>query len=493
MELTDYIRVVRRRWRVIVAAFLIVVAVAAAVTALTEAQYRARAQLYVSTVSADSPTDLAQGSNFTQRQVATYADVATTPYVLSPVIETLELDLTPQQLATQVTVQAPANTVLLEVSVINPDPDMALDVAAAVSEQMVQTLAELDQVEEGASSPVKATIVTPADVSGQPVSPQTFRNLALASVLGLLIGVGLALIRDLMDTSIRSETDTRAVTDVPLLAGITFDKEAASSPRLVIDNPHHTHSEAFRTLRTNMQFVNAGDPARSIVFTSSLPEEGKTTTIAHLALTLAATDQKVCVIEGDLRRPRLLDYLGLEGAAGLTNVLIGEAELEDMLQGYEDTNLTLLGSGPLPPNPAELLGSTAMRSLVHDLEQRFDIVLIDAPPLLPVTDAAVLASITDGAIVVVGAGVVRTEQLARTLERMDQAQGQVLGLIVNRLPSTGMDAYYEYAAQYRPDSAVGASARGSSTAGTPATKSTRRDGSAGERTTHVSEVRTGRS
>ncbi|MGB3592776.1 MAG: polysaccharide biosynthesis tyrosine autokinase [Ornithinimicrobium sp.] len=451
MELTDYIRVVRRRWKIIVTTFLMVVAAAVAFTVLTEPEYRAQAELYVSTVSAETPADLAQGSNFTQRQVATYADVATTPFVLGPVIEELDLDLTPQQLAGQVTVQAPANTVILQVSVVDGDPALALDVAEAVSGQLVQALADLDQVGQGSTSPIKATIVTPAAVSDQPVSPQPLRNIALAVVLGLLLGVAAALIRDLLDTSIRSEADARALTDIPVLAAITFNKEAARSPRLVMDNPHHAHSEAFRALRTNLQFVNAGDPAQSIVLTSSLPEEGKTTTVAHLALTLAATGQKVCVVEGDLRRPRLLDYLGLEGAVGLTNVLIGEADLDDMVQGYGDTSLSLLGSGPLPPNPAELLGSDRMRTLIHDLEQRFDIVLIDAPPLLPVTDAAVLASITDGAIVVVGAGIVRNEHLTRTLDRMDQAQGQVLGLILNKLANSGVDAYYDYTVEYRPD------------------------------------------
>lgn len=451
MEFTDYIRVVRRRWRTIVATFLLVVAIAAAFTALVEPQYRAQAELYVSTVSAESPTDLAQGSNFTQRQVATYADVATTPYVLDPVIETLELDLTPQQLAAKVTTQAPANTVLLQVSVTDPDPDTAFDIAEAVSEQLVQTLAELDQVEEGSTSPVKATIVTPAAVGSTPVSPQPVRNLGLAAVLGLLIGIAFALTKDLLDNSIRSEADVRSLTDLPILGGITLDKRAAESPRVVIDKPHHTHSEAFRALRTNLQFVNAGDPPRSIVFTSSLPEEGKTTTTAHLALTLAAADKRVCVVEADLRRPRLLHYLGMEGSAGLTNVLIGDADLDDMLQPYGDSNLTVLGCGPIPPNPAELLGSARMRSLVQDLEQRFDIVMIDAPPLLPVTDAAVLASVTDGAILVVGAGVIKNEHLSRALERMEQAQGDVLGLIVNRLPTTGADAYYAYGADYRPD------------------------------------------
>jgi polysaccharide biosynthesis transport protein len=454
VEISDYINVLRRRWRLVVAVALAVVALAGAATWLMTPQYTARSELYVSTVSGENATDLFQGSTFTQRQVATYANVATTPYVLSPVIDDLGLESTPAELASRITVQNPPNTVLLEIAVTDPDPQRALDVAAAVSDRVVIALAELDEVSDSGQSPVKATVVSPAVVGTSPVSPQPVRNLALGAVLGLLLGLGLALVRDLMDTSVRGEESLRGTTDAPVLAGITYDPEAAAAPTLVLDNPHHTHSEAFRTLRTNLQFVNGGEPPRSVVMTSSLPEEGKTTTTAHLALTLAAGGKRVCVVEADLRRPRLLDYLGLEGSAGLTNVLIGEASLDDMLQPFGQTTLSLLGSGPIPPNPAEMLSSDRMRALVADLEQRFDIVLYDAPPLLPVTDAAVLSSMTDGALMVVGVGVIKKEHLRRATERLEQAQGTLLGLILNRLPSKGADGYYTYDGDYTPDLAV---------------------------------------
>jgi len=456
VELGDYIRVVRRRWRIILTTFLVVLGIAAVMTSLTEPLYRARAQLYVSTVGTDSATDLAQGSSFTQRQVATYADIATTPYVLTPVIDELGLEETPQELASKIVSQALANTVLIELAVTDPDPNQALAIAGAVGDQLVERLSELDQVDADASSPVKATIITPAAVGATPVEPRPTRTLALAAVLGLLLGLGLALLRDLLDSSIRGEEDVRAVTDSPILGGISFDKEAAQLPNLVIEQPHHTHSEAFRTLRTNLQFVNLGDPPRSIVLTSSLASEGKTTTTAHLAQTLAAAVKRVCIVEGDLRRPRLMNYLGMEGGAGLTNVLIGEAELDDMLQPYGDTSLTLLGSGPIPPNPAELLGSEPMQALINELTERFDIVIVDAPPLLPVTDAAVLSRVTDGAVIVVGVGIVKREHLTRTLQRLEQAQGQLLGLIMNQLPTRGADAYYGgyYGGDYAPKAAA---------------------------------------
>lgn len=425
---------------------------AAAYTFSVQPQYRAQAEFYISTVSAENPADLAQGSNFTQRQVSTYAEIVTTPYVLDAVIDDLDLDTTWQQLATQVTATAPASTVLIELSVVDPDPEQALEIARVISDEVVAAVSDLDKVEDTAS-PVRATVVSPASVGSSPVTPQPLRNLLLAAVLGLLVGAAGAVLRELTDTSVRREEDVREVTEAPILGGISDDGAAAKTPSIVIDQPHHPHSENFSALRTNLQFVNAGSPPKSMVLTSSLPGEGKTTTTAHLALTLASNGRKVCVVEADLRRPRLLEYLGMEGAAGLTNVLIGEATLDDMLQPFGDTTLTVLGAGPIPPNPAEILGTERMKQVIHDLEERFDTVLIDAPPLLPVTDAALLANLTDGALIVVGARIIKKDDLSRALSRLDKAQGNVLGLIVNRLSPKGVDGYYSYSADYAPTKA----------------------------------------
>ncbi|WP_153392877.1 polysaccharide biosynthesis tyrosine autokinase [Ornithinicoccus halotolerans] len=456
MDLHSYLQVARRRWRTIVATFLAVLAVTALVTLLTDKQYQASSEMYVSTVSAEDPTDLAQGSSFTQRQVATYADVVTTPLVLDPVIEELGLDTTPRTLAERISTQVPADTVLITINVTDEDPQQAQAIAESVTRHFVETLRGLDQVSEDTASPVKATIVSPAEVGSTPVSPQPLRNLALGAVLGLLLGFGAALLRDLLDTSIKGEADAKDVTDHTVIGGIAFDKGAAERPLLVQDDPHSTRAEAFRTLRTNLQFVDVANKPKVIVFTSSLPGEGKSTTTANLALTLAATGSRVCIVEGDLRRPRLLQYMGLESSVGLTNVLIGEADVDDVLQPFGNS-LWVLGCGPIPPNPSELLGSPTMAELLRNLGHRFDYVIIDAPPLLPVTDAAVLSKVADGAIVVVGAGIIHKEHLQRALTSLHNVGAHVLGLVMNRLPTRGADAYYayygeSYAPQRQPES-----------------------------------------
>jgi len=444
VELKDYIRLIRKRWRIIVAATLVVLAGAALATALSPKVYEAQAQLFVSTSGGNDSSALLQGSNFTQQRVKSYADVITTPKVLDPVIKTLGLDTTAAKLGTHVTATVPLDTVLIQVAVNDSSPRRAADIADAVGKQFTSTVAELEEISKTTPSPVKISIVSTPTVPTAPISPKPARNLALGVVLGLMVGLGLALLRDLLDTTIKGEKDCAEVTEATVIGGISFDSDAPKRPLIVQADPHGPRAEAFRTLRTNLQFVDAANHPRSIVFTSSLPAEGKSTTAANLAITMAASGARVCVVEGDLRRPRLLEYMGLDGSVGLTNVLIGQANLTDALQQFADAGLYVLGAGALPPNPSELLGSAAMEKTLRELESRFDVVIIDAPPLLPVTDAAVLSTIAGGTVVVVGVGMVDRDNLARSLQSLDAVKGRVLGLVLNMVPTKGADSYYTY-------------------------------------------------
>lgn len=453
VELKDYIRVIRKRWQIIVAVTLVVLAGAALATSLSPKVYEAQTQLFVSTAGSNDSSALLSGSNFTQERVISYADVITTPNVLDPVIKTLHLNTTARALETQITATVPLNTVLIQVAVQNTNPRVAAEVADAVGKQFTQTVAQLESVNKGQSSPVKVTVVSAPTVPTSPVSPQPTRNLGLGVVLGLLLGLGLALLRDLLDTTIKSEKDCSVVTDTTVIGGIAFDPDASKNPLIVQADPHSPRAEAFRTLRTNLQFVDAANHPRSLVFTSSVPSEGKTTTAANLAITMAAGGARVCVLEGDLRRPRLLEYMGMDGSVGLTNVLIGQAQLGDVLQQFAESSVYVIGAGSIPPNPSELLGSAAMIETLRELESRFDVVIIDTPPLLPVTDAAVLSTIAGGTVVVVRAGRVDRDHLARSLQTLEAVKGRVLGLVLNLIPTKGTDAYYHYRNGYAPESA----------------------------------------
>lgn len=456
MELQDYIRVVRKRWRIIIAATVVALIAAGMLTWLTPRQYQSTAQLFVSTGSGQNTSELAAGSTFTQKQVKTYADLVRTPSILEPVIGKEGLESTAAELATAVTATVPVDTVLIDVSVTDENPARSARVAAAIASELTQVVPDLETV-GGKKSPVKLSVVAPPQ-DGEQVRPQPMRNIALGFILGLLLGMALALLRDRLDTTVKNERDVQEITDATIIGGIHYDKSAPAHPLIIQSDPHSPRSEAFRSIRTNLQFIDVSNPPRAFAVTSSLQEEGKSTTTANLALTMAAGGSTVCVIDGDLRRARLLGYMGLESGVGLTNVLIGEADLEDVLQPFADTQVTVLGAGPVPPNPSELLGSEKMRDVIDALREKFDYVIIDTPPLLPVTDAAVVSTLVDGAVVVVGAGLIRKEHVVGALGILDAVGARTLGLLINRLPAKGQDRYAYYG--YYGDGHASASKRG---------------------------------
>ena len=441
MDLRDYLRLLRKRWRSLVITMLVVLGLAAAVTIATPRTYAATTQFFVSTVSDETAGALAQGNTFTQQRVKSYAQVLQTPRVLQPVVDELGLGTTPETLANRVTATIPVDTVLIDVTVTADSADEATAIARAIDAEFPAAIADLEQVREG-SSPVKVTVVREAVAKPGPVSPKPAQNLALGLVLGLLVGFGVAMLREVLDVSIDSEDDLAAVTESPVLGRIGYDDDAASRPLVVQVETHSPRAEAFRALRTNLRFVDAATHPRSIVITSSIPGEGKSTTTANLALTLAYAGAKVCVIGADLRRPRLLEYLGMEDAVGLTDILIGRAATEDVVQQFADSSLWVIGSGPVPPNPSELLGSDAMRTLIEELEATYDYVLIDASPLLPVTDAAVLATVVGGVLLVVGADRANRDHVRRSLESLAAVNANLLGVVFNRMPIKTGHGYY---------------------------------------------------
>ena len=274
-------------------------------------------------------------------------------------------------------------------------------------------------------------------------------NLALGFLVGLAVGVGAAVLLETLDTRIKSIESLTKYFEQPLLGVIGFEAEAKEKPLLTDVQGQSKRAESFRQVRTNLQFVDIDHRPKSIVITSSVPREGKTTTAINLALTIAQTGQPVFLIEADLRRPKVADYLKIEGGAGLTDVLVGRATVDEVLQPWGATgNLWVMASGPLPPNPSELLGSQAMSDLVHHLEKRATLI-IDAPPLLPVTDAAVLTRLSGGALMVIATGKTRREQLRTAEQSIETVGGKILGLVMNMAPPRGPDSHrYGYGYQY---------------------------------------------
>jgi len=448
MELSDYIRVLRKNWLVIVVVTLVGLGAAAAYSLTRTPLYEAESRVFVSTQTSGSVQELQQGSAFTQQRVTTYVNLVTTPIVINPVLDELDLDMTAGQLAKQVSASAPLNTTLIGITVTDADPVLAADIANALGASLTTAVEDIETPAGQELSPVKLTRVQDALPTNVPVSPNVPLNLALGALVGLALGIGFAVLRTVLDTKVRSARDINNLTDRPILGAIPFDPKAQERPLILHADPYNPRSEAFRALRTNLQFIEM-DGGHSFVVTSSIPSEGKSTTTVNLAIALADAGKRVALIDTDLRKPKVAEYLGIEGGAGLTDVLIGRAKVGDVMLPWGKRPLFVLPAGKVPPNPSELLGSKQMAQLLEAISRDFDVVLLDAPPLLPVTDAAVLARVTSGALVVVAAGRTTSGQFEGALTALETVEAKVAGVILTMVPTRGADAYgYGYGYGY---------------------------------------------
>lgn len=447
MELKDYWLTVRRRSRIVVATFVTALVVAGIFTLAATPQYESSTRLFVSTTSESDSSSAYTGNLFATQRVTSYADLVTSRALASQVADRLGDDSDPDELMEAVTASVVPETVNLVLTAVDMDPERARDIAQAYGEELAILVRELETPDGESRAPIRATIVDDAVQTASPVAPQPLRNLALAGVLGLLLGIGLAVARELLDTSLSTSDDIGDVTDAPILGNIATDEAANLAPIEVLSSAT-PWAEAFRVLRTNMQYVEVDEEQKVIVMTSSLPGEGKTTTAINLALTTAMAGQRVVLVEADLRRPLIAQRLQLDGAVGTTNVLIGKVSLADALQEYGSSGLQVLASGPIPPNPSELLQSHAMETLLTDLRGKFDVIIVDAPPLLPVTDAALVAAQADGAVIVIRHGRTTRDQLQHSIERLEAVDAKALGVVINQAPSRKNRTGYGYGYGY---------------------------------------------
>lgn len=449
MDLHDYLRVARRRWVLILLCTLASTGLAALYTLTATPQYSSSARLFVST----SPTDTSeayQGSLFSAQRVTSYADLVRSQELAQAVISDLQLRASPAELSQAVSASVVPNTVILEVTAHAASPDGAQQLAQSYAESLADMVREVETPSGGGAPPIKATIVDPASWSGTPISPQPTRNLVAGAALGALVGFGTAVMREMLDNTVKLPVDLAAV-DAPLLGTIHFDSSTKTSPLVTALASHAPRVESFRVLRTNLQFVDVDRPDKVFVVTSALPEEGKTTTAVNLAITLAQAGRRVLLIECDLRRPRAAQQLGLDQAVGVTTVLVGKVALDDAIQKHTGSDLHVLGSGAIPPNPAELLQSNAMAEMLAVLRRRYDMIIIDAPPLLPVTDAALIAAQSDGALLVLRYGKTTKDQLAQAVDRLSQVDAAPIGVVMNMVPTRRRARGYGYGYGYAPD------------------------------------------
>ncbi len=345
--------------------------------------------------------------------------------------------------------------------------EAAIDIGSLTQEietnkQLYNTLFQRQKELEvsNVDSDTSVTIATPARLPKAPIGPARSRNIVVAFLLSLGIGIGLAFLLDYLDDTLKSVEDVDRYIHLPSLAlipalrterALLKGKNPApsdgkeSTALTLIEDARSPVTEAYRHLRTSLLLSSAGQPPKTILITSSQPSEGKTTTAVNTAVILAQTGAEVLIIDCDLRRPRVHTHFNLSNSKGVTNYLSGETNLDDLLQPYDKLpNLKIMPSGPVPPNPAELLSSDEMRKLLNTVSDRFTHIIVDSPPAISFTDASILSTMTDGVMLVVHGGKSSRAIVRRAKQQLLDVGAHIYGIVLNNVKLEGSNSYYYY-------------------------------------------------
>lgn len=444
MELVDYLRVLRRRWALIALAAFVCAGSAVGFSLQQTPVYEATTRLVVSGSAGGSAADEVAQRQLAVQRATSYAQFASTPPVVDETVESAGLD--PQAGRPEVTGTADGAAPFLTVTVVDAEPERAAAVANAFAEVLPTAVARL----EGASGTGQArlTVLSAASTPQDPVRPKPVRNGGIGLALGLMLGVGSAFLKEALDRSYKAVEQLEDETGLSVLGVVPQELAGVSLPTLT--HPTSNRAEAYRTVRTNVQFAGPPHSLKTILVTSATAAEGKTTLTTNLAVAFAATGQSVVLVDGDLRRRQVGKAFGLEDEGpGLAGVLAGWAPLDEALRTVETARLAILPGGSTPENPSELLGSARMAELLKELGQLFEVVLVDSPPVLPVTDPLVLAVNATGVVLVVRLGETSRERLRRTIGSLQKLDVPLLGLAANGAVASQDPAYgYGYAYGY---------------------------------------------
>ena len=426
MELEQYLRILRAHWVAVLVATLLGAGAAWGWSAAQAPVYAASSAGFVTTGGGGDPGLDNLNDILSKSRAASYVVLATDRETASIVIDDLGLDTTPGALAGQIEVTQPPDTVIIQITARAGSAEGAQQLADAWVAALAERVSDVENSRgPGSGKGGQGMRIEPsesAELPGAPVSPNVPRNVGIGALLGALLGFGYAIARSILDRRIRSEKDVEEQGGVAVVGAIPY---VGSMEGLLVSQTGPGASghaaEGYRRLRTNLSYMDVDNPPRAIVITSPKQGDGKSTTAANLAAAIALSGQKVTLVDADLRRPNLARLLSLDDSVGLTDVLASRLALADALQQHPEIDgLRVLTTGSKPPNPSELLGSQAMRGLLSMLAED-GMVVIDAPPLLPVTDAAVLGHAADGALLTVSAGVTLDHELQTALGHLDTA------------------------------------------------------------------------
>ncbi|MFW3172533.1 polysaccharide biosynthesis tyrosine autokinase [Geodermatophilus sp. CPCC 206100] len=448
VDLRSVFTALRVRWWMVGLGLAVGVVSAVVVSLAATRQYTTDMQFFVSTTDSGSTTEVFQGSQFAQQRVASYSELLQGDLLAGRIVDELDLDETTESLRSRIEAAPVPETVLIEASVTDESAEQAQRIAETLAAQFVDLVEELETPANATESTVRVALTDSPGIPARPSEPNPLRNIALGLACGLLAGALAAVGREYFDRSVKQPDEVVALTGVPVI-GTVLRSEALEKNQTIDRMGEGRGVEDYRQLRTNLQFLDVDEPPKVIMISSAMPSEGKTTAVVNLALALADSGRRVTVIEADLRRPKVTRYLGLVGDVGLTNILAGTADLEDVVQRYGDRDLRVVASGPMPPNPGEVLASSHMLSLLDKLRGDNDFVLVDAPPLLPVADTSGLAVSMDAVLLSVRYGSTRKDQLQQAAATLDRVGARHLGVILSMVPpKTELASAYGYGPAY---------------------------------------------
>ena len=444
MELRHYLEFLKRRWRLLLIACLVAASAAFFVSQQLTPIYSANTTVLINQTTS---AGMVQYNDIltSERLTSTYAKLVKRDPILVEVRRRLNLPLADGALDRKISVAPITNTQLLEITAEDASPQLAAKIANTTAQAFID-----DNTGQLSNRPGTVSIIEPARIPGSPVKPNIKLNTALAAMLGLMIGGVLALGIEYLDDTVKTANQVDKVSGLTNLGSVSLfsrprdsskrDKAAAPTTRAAQGS-----AEDYRQIRTNIHFSLFGVKAPSILITSTNPGEGKSTTAANLAIVLAQAGHRVILVDADLRRPSLHLQFGTPNSFGLTGLLLTEADgIEKGLLKTNVPGLHLLPSGPLPPNPSEVLMSLEVQALLGKAKSICDYLILDSPPLLAVTDARILAGWADATIVVLEAGRTRTEAFEKACEALQQAKAKVIGVVMNKVKSGSSGYYYGY-------------------------------------------------
>lgn len=434
MTVVDFFRLLRANLLTLVAATLVGALLGWGYAALQPRIYSSVSTGFLAPRNAEN--SVIMGGVPEDSRGAAYLALTNSPSVLERVAQD-----TGQNVSGQLKAAMTEGSNLITVTATSQDPQMAASLANSALQATADVAAEVDP-----NSPVEVIPLSDAQTPSAPISPNTQRLVLTGALAGLVAGVLLSLVRRMLDVKVRHRAEVREITGAGVIGTIPEDPTLARTGEEAVDLDPRA-GEAIRQLRTNLKFVSVDNPPRVVSFTSANPSEGKSTIAANLARALALSGERVLVVDADLRRPRQHDLFQVSGDVGLSEVLAGEVQPDVALAATGIPNLTLLPAGRTPPNPSELLGSERMRALLKLAAQDF-FVIVDSPPLLPVTDGSLLATAVDGTVLVVRQGKTRKDHLEAATEMLTAVGARVLGAVVNGVSAGSGGGYYGYGDGY---------------------------------------------